>query len=606
MTDQLVSAELVVAKGKLAIVQKVFSDKYVRVLTCTSGEVLIVSKRDIERIAGVADKVNVAKEANLNVNNYKEDELALAAERYNVIRKWRLAEVTLSQACLLLNVSRSYFFQLAKKFDEDVGPLSLVLQRRGVKEGVTRLDESVEVAIFEATKKVYSSRGASYSKVWVEVDVKCKEQGYSSPCKDTVLRRVRSILSEKNRIKIKHGPDAASQKFTARAGKKNVERPLEWVQMDHTLVDIILLADDRVHVIGRPWLTVAIDVCTRVILGYYLSLHVPSPVSVACALSQSVLPKVDFARTVGMDSQDYPYYGKPEVLHMDNAAEFTSPKFKAGCEAFGIHPAYRPIGKKHFGGHVERLIGTFMTTKVHLLKGTTMSNSVARRDLDSEKSATMTFSDFFRWFAREVVVYHSTIHSALKISPRQAWADYFAPNGGTPYPPKLSDPEQLKLWFMPQESRKVNPGGIKLHGQVYWDPVLTPFVGTSNVIVKSDPFNMNQVWVKLNGQFCLIRLADLTGQAPSYEDYRASKFHRRAVRAGAIDDDRGRNAYRAKQEIEAESTKLTRKERRRHAAEKAYFDAYPASASDNSKVKSVKEKPDYSTPPKKFMPGDLK
>ena len=606
MTDQLVSGELVVAKGKLATVKMVFSDKHIKVVISASGEALIVSKRDIERIAGVADKLSVANEVRLNVNDYTEDELSLAAERYNVIKKWRLAEVTVSQACLLLNVSRSYFFQLAKKFDEDVGPLSLVLQKRGVKEGVTRLDESVEVAIFEATKKVYASRGASYSKVWVEVDVKCKEQGLPSPCKDTVLRRVRSILSEKNRLKIKRGPDAAAQKFTARAGKKTVQRPLQWVQMDHTLVDIILLADDRVHVIGRPWLTVAIDLYTRVILGYYLSLHVPSAVSVACALSQSVLPKVGFARAVGIDSDDYPYYGKPEVLHMDNAAEFTSAKFKAGCEAFGIHPAYRPIGHKHFGGHVERLIGTFMTTKVHLLKGTTMSNSVARRDLNSEKSATMTFSDFFGWFAREVVVYHSTIHSALKISPRQAWADYFAPNGGTPYPPKLSDPEQLKLWFMPQESRKVNPDGIKLHGQVYWDPVLTPFVGTNHAIVKSDPFNMNQVWVKLNGQFCPISLADLTGQAPSYEEYRASKFHPQAVRAGAIDDDRGRKAYRAKLEIEAESTKLTRKARRRHAAEKAYVDAYPAPASHNSLVKSDKDKPDYSTPPKKFIPEDLK
>ena len=49
-------------------------------------------------------------------------------------------------------------------------------------------------------------------------------------------------------MRIKEGPDAATQEFSARPGKKNLERPLQWVQMDHTLVDIILLADDRINI----------------------------------------------------------------------------------------------------------------------------------------------------------------------------------------------------------------------------------------------------------------------------------------------------------------------------------------------------------------------
>ena len=606
MTDQLIVGELVVAKGKLATIQQILSVKSIRVVVKATGEALMVSQRDIERIVGLTGGVAGGNVINLNVNDYGEDELSLAVERYNVISQWRVKEVTTAQACVKLNLSRSYFFRLAKMCDEEIGPLSLVIQRRGVKKGVTRLDEAVEVIIFDATHKVYNSKGASYSKVWLEVDVACKEQGLPSPCKATVLRRVELILSEKKRVKIKAGADAAAQQFSARPGKKKVERPLQWVQMDHTLVDIILLADDRINVIGRPWLTVIIDIYTRVIVGYYLSLHVPSSVSVACALSQSVLPKIGFAKSMGIDPVDYPYYGKPDVLHMDNAAEFTSPKFKAGCESFGIHPEYRPVGEKHFGGHVERLIGTFMTTKVHLLKGTTMSNSVARRDLDSEKNATMTFFDFSRWFAREVVVYHSTIHSALKVSPRQAWYDYFAPSGGLPYPPKISEPEQLKLWFMPQEVRKINPEGIKLHGQTYWDPILVPFVGTNKAVVKFDPFNLNEVWVKLNGQFCSIRLSDLTIQAPNYEEYRASRLNRRPVRVGAIDSAGGLKAYREKQGIEKESIVLTRKQRRRKAAEKAYLDAYPGPIGDNPAVKPEKVKPDYSALPERFRSGGSK
>ncbi|AMT89104.1 Mu transposase C-terminal domain-containing protein [Pseudomonas koreensis] len=603
MANQLTPGELIVAKGKVAKVKQVFSDKTIRVTIVDSGEVILVSARDIQRIPSVTAINGSDHGEGLNVNDYTVDQLSLAAERFEIIRKWKVEGGVVTKYCSLLGVSKSYFYRLAKIFDADVGPLSLIAQTRGVKKGVTRLDESVEVIIFKAAKK-FKSKGASYSKVWSEVDVACKEQGFSCPSKDTVLRRVRLILSEKTRMRIKEGPDAATQEFSARPGKKNLERPLQWVQMDHTLVDIILLADDRINIIGRPWLTIVIDVYTRVILGYYLSLYVPSTVSVACALSHSVLPKVNFSASVGLDPEDYPYYGKPEVLHMDNAAEFTSPKFKVGCESFGISPEYRPVGRKHFGGHVERLIGTFMTTKVHFLPGTTMSNSVARRGLNSDRNATMTFSDFFRWFSREVVVYHSTVHSALKCSPRQAWTNYFAPNGGLPYPPAGLNSEQLKIWFMPQEDRKINPGGINLHGQVYWDPILGSHVGTRNVIVKYDPYDMNVVWVKLDGQFCPIHLSDVTVEAPTYEEYRAGKLYRHPVRIGAIDSDGGLKAYRGKQKIEEESKKLTQKERRREAAEKVYTEANPNPRSSSFNADREHIKPNYSASPKKFRPGD--
>lgn len=607
MVEELEPGEVVVAKGKLATIQQVFSPKNIRVIINSSGTALMVSLRDIERIH--KNPINGPKmqgELSLDANDYKPEQLSIFAERYDIVKRWRTGELSTSQASSALGISKSYFFRLARIFDEDLGPLCMALRKRGMKAGVTKLDENIEVLIFDAVEKKYKSRASSYSKVWLEVDVTCKEKGWPSPCKDTVRRRVKSILAEKERVKIKHGKDAAAQKYSARPGKKNTLRPLEWVQMDHTLVDIILLANDRINVIGRPWWTVAIDLRTRVILGYYLSLHVPSAISVACALSHSILPKAEFAKRLGFESADCFFHGKPEVLHMDNAAEFTSPKFKSGCTAFGIDPEYRPIGKKHYGGHVERLIGTFMTTKVHFLKGATMSNAVARRGIDSENSATMTFSDFVRWFAREVVVYHSTVHSELKVSPRQAWSDYFAPNGGVPYPPKIPNPEKLRLYFMPEESRKINPEGIHLHGEAYWDPVLTPFIGTPSAVVKYDPFNLNEIWVKLNGEFCSIRLSDLTRQASSYEEYRASKFHRQAIRAGSIDSPEGLAAYREKQEIENESATLTRKERRRHAAEQAYHEAYPNSVNDSSSITSGSSKPDYSIRPKRFGAEDQK
>ena len=50
--------------------------------------------------------------------------------------------------------------------------------------------------------------------------------------------------------------------------------------------------------------------------------------------------------------------GIPERLHLDNAREFRSEALKRGCEQYGIAIDYRPVRTPHYGGHIERLIGT--------------------------------------------------------------------------------------------------------------------------------------------------------------------------------------------------------------------------------------------------------
>jgi putative transposase len=52
-------------------------------------------------------------------------------------------------------------------------------------------------------------------------------------------------------------------------------RPFEWVEMDDTKLDLFVLDEKTKLPIGRPWLFVATDVFTKMILGYYLCVFVP-------------------------------------------------------------------------------------------------------------------------------------------------------------------------------------------------------------------------------------------------------------------------------------------------------------------------------------------
>jgi len=135
--------------------------------------------------------------------------------------------------------------------------------------------------------------------------------------------------------------------------------PLDLVQIDHTLADVIVVDETERRPVGRPWLTLAIDVATRSVAGFYLSLDSPSSTSVALAIAHAVLPKSDYLRLVGVD-RSWPVHGIPQTFHLDNAKEFHGQALERGCREHGIELRYRPPRTPHYGGHIERLIGTFM------------------------------------------------------------------------------------------------------------------------------------------------------------------------------------------------------------------------------------------------------
>ena len=127
----------------------------------------------------------------------------------------------------------------------------------------------------------------------------------------------------------------------AAPGEYSVSRPLEVVQIDHTEIDIIVV-DERTRspMPNRPWLTLAIDVFSRVVTGFHVSMNAPSRVSVGLCLLNSVFDKTAWLkeREIG---QDWPVTGLPGAVHVDNAAEFKSRAFIMGCENEGVKIIYR-------------------------------------------------------------------------------------------------------------------------------------------------------------------------------------------------------------------------------------------------------------------------
>ena len=87
---------------------------------------------------------------------------------------------------------------------------------------------------------------------------------------------------------------------------------------------------------------------------------------------------------------------------MDNGKEFHAKALKRGADEYGMKLFYRPVATPHYGGHIERLIGTMMG-EVHLLPGTTFSDIIERGAYDPERHATMTLKELDHWLAIQIV-----------------------------------------------------------------------------------------------------------------------------------------------------------------------------------------------------------
>lgn len=596
---------IVVANGKVCQVVRCQSDGDYLVSAQASGERFSVSLRDIEFLPAVSDDGTSVFSTQLErqLEGHSRDEISIAALRFDTISDVFSGNIGLEEAIKKIGVSRAHFYRLKKRYCPQLGFMSVIQKRPGVKRDSSRLSDVVEEIIQRSIDKKYIGASATSTTVWKAVEKECIELGISIPSKTAIKSRLKKIDPKELMLK-KEGREAANQKHDAKPGKLKVFRPLEMVQMDHTKVDVIIVDEELRKPLGRPWLTVIVDVYTRAILGYYLSLHAPSTVSVACAITHAALPKFSFLSRLDIDDDLYPFYGVPKTISMDNAKEFKSLKFERACSINNINPEWRPYGKKHYGGYVERLFGKLMIGEVHLLPGTTYSNVSKRRGHDSDKTSTMTFKDFCRWFARQVILYHSRVHSGIGMSPAAKWKEYFNVGSGSPaHPPLVSSSMKFRLDFMPEQQRCINTEGVKLNGYLYWDNSLMHYVGRGSFKVKYDPFSLKTIWIYIDGDYLPVNFSDATMADLSLAEHKAKIKQKKilgALPSGALDDHSLVSLIDECDALIKESKSETRRARLAAAAKKEYLADQYTQDSKNVAIDDSGKTIDYSVRAKPF------
>ena len=360
--------------------------------------------------------------------------------------------------------------------------------------GKARLEETVEKIVADVIQSFYLSRQRRSIAVIVrEVRMRCVKLGYRPPARNTVEARIKRLDPTKV-IHSREGYDATKRLRPIVGETPPATGPLAVVQMDHSPVDLIVVDETSREPIGRPSLTLGIDVYTRCIVGMLLSLEAPSATSVGLCLAHASCNKDAYMLRLGLDDVEWPMHGKPELIHVDNAPEFHSEALERGCEQHGIKRDYRPKKQAHFGGIIERVIGTAMKMS-HELPGTTFSNVQERGKYDSEGNAVLTLQELEKWLVLAIARYHNSIHGTLKMPPASFWRKNVKPELVV----SVRDEKAFLIDFLPVVKRSVGRNGFVIDHIAYYADSLKPWIASRDRLgkftIRRDPRDLSRVWV---------------------------------------------------------------------------------------------------------------
>ena len=374
--------------------------------------------------------------------------------------------------------------------------------------GKSRLDSSVDTVIGKVIEEMYLNKQEyPLQDIYEEIVYKCQNLELKAPTKNTIRSRINTIhpkLIAKHRKAIRvNETRGMPNKFP------EVKMPLDVIQIDHTKVDVILVDEETREEIGRPFITVAIDVYSRMIFGFYISLEAPSYFSVGQCLLNAILPKDDFLQNYEVEGE-YPVYGLPKKVHMDNGKDFRSISLHNFCQEFRIEDIYRPVARPEFGGAVERVIGTCMK-KMQVLPGTTRSNIFERGKYNSQLEAAMTIDKLEKWYLDFVInIYHKTEHSSIFMTPEEKFYQGLYGVGedkSIPFLPTVpADTLKLRMALLPEIKRSVQKNGITIDYITYFSETLRKWIIPTQykklkpnlkneVICRRDPRDISKIYV---------------------------------------------------------------------------------------------------------------
>ncbi|MCW2364833.1 putative transposase [Sphingobium sp. B7D2B] len=484
-----------VTYGGVAMRVVASSDLNTLLLISPDGEYFYASIKDLEAEAAgqpgpliVDDAIRAAK-----VGPYRD---ALG----HLLTRERHTKAEVEQAGRKLGIRVSAVYEALKRFRETGSVDELPPRTRPGGRGKSRLDPKAEKIIQDVLEQTVLKRGGTKPRTFYRKARHKLQQAGFHVSQSTLADRLTNIPEHRWTKSRKGYNETRKTHDPLKDHYPVVHRPLEAIQIDHWKADIEIVSDDRLQVIGRVWITLAIDIYSRMIFGMHVGIDPPSTTTFGLAMINGMTRKDYIAEKYGF-TWDNPIAGKPERIEADNAGEFRGNSAQASCEHFAIVLKWRPLGQPQYGGHIERLNGN-LAQRFKDLPGATGSTSDEKKQLRPELTAAFTLEDITRHVWLMVDEYHNDPHTGIGMTPLERHNSYyFGPKGPKRHlPPLYVDSLNFRLHWFPLETRTIQRYGIRIDFLDYYSESLKWLVRNrknyGSVEVRRHPFDVRVIYVK--------------------------------------------------------------------------------------------------------------
>lgn len=288
---------------------------------------------------------------------------------------------------------------------------------------------------------------------------------------ETIRRRITAATSHENWAR-KYSKKEADEKFKGCRQGVSAERPLQLAIMDSTTADTWTVIDTETFIpLGRPTITVCIDVYTRMILGHLVSFEPPSLFSALLVLKRVNRPKAYIRKVFSHIQGTSDAWGCPEAILVDHGLEFTSPSFQDALADAGIEVIWAPVKTPQYKAIGERFFGTLNTMLLHKLQGGVPYDPKTMRQvgLDPKADAIITLGDLDALLHEMIILYQGKPHEGLGAVPARVWREGIERHGRR----FIADIRQLDAMIGRVDEAVLTRRGIRFKRMVFHDTDLT-------------------------------------------------------------------------------------------------------------------------------------
>lgn len=379
--------------------------------------------------------------------------------------------------------------------------------------------QRLDAAVVNIMKEVYAKdwrddSAKNYKATYKILKDKLGALGLKAPSYPTFIAFIKRVTIDADvRIRKSSRYDYQQQAFVDKLDYETPvhgSRPMQYVHIDHTLLDIECISSRNGRPLGRPWLTIAVCATTRMIVAIHLTFESPSYRSVMMVVRDMVKR-----------------HGRlPEFIIVDNGSDLKSVAFATFLKSMKVNLRSRPKGAPRHGAVLERLFGRVNTEYVHNLHGNTKATKQVRmvtgKSLpknNAEWTLELLYYGLCFWADH---YYAESEHPALRETPRHAFTRLQRECGSRPQRRILFN-RDFQIASCPLVdrggTRKIHrQTGVKAFERYFWHPLFRDAAVAGTLAqVRYDPFDASSVYVFVKGQWVQARCRQLVHLPPMSE-----------------------------------------------------------------------------------------